>query len=1179
MAWCDVDDTFPPTFDSQPAGDPPAVLASENRLLDLILSGAPLKIALEELARLVERLCPEMICSILLLDADGVTVRHGAAPSLPDSVNHAIDGATIGPQAGSCGTAMYRRQTVIVSDIEHDPLWADYRGLTTPLGLKACWSQPIFDDHGNVLGTFASYYREVRSPSPAESAFILHFARLAGLAIERARQKKSLAASEIRSQRVAHVGTWHWNLRSKRMSWSDEMFRMFELTPGSRVPSYRQYLQWLHPDDRARVDELLTRARNSPQAFNYETRVTQPGCEQRVHACSGEALLDETGEATEMFGTVQDVTERKRVEDALREKSEQLLAVSEALNAFLETGSWHRSSEILLQAALQKTQSEYGFVGVMIEGTLRVLAHAGIIWSQSVNRPFYEAALKAYKERGYLEFPNLKNLFGMVITAGRPVVANHAPYDPRAAGSLPAGHPPLDTFLGVPIVKGSEVVGMIALANRPGGYRQQDQEVIETITRAVGVLYDNYRHSVESASLQARQQRTEERYRHLLQAASDAIMVVDVADGVLLDANDRMAELLGVPAGQLPGMREAELYAGGEGAAGAQLLRNAASGRQGRINELTFRRRDGRSVTVEASARISDIDGRPVLLSIFRDVSEVKRLNRALKALSRCNQVVVRARDEVELLEEICRTIVTAGGYRLAWVAEGVQDAAKTVRVMAQAGDTSGYLEAARIEWGDTTYGRGPAGTALRTGKVCIVSDTEDDATFAPWRALAAAADHRSCIALPLHQDGEVCCALMIYSSEVAFFDADEVDLLRELAGNVAYGIEALRSRSKRARAEAEVGALSEQLRQAQKMESLGRLAGGIAHDFNNLLTVIRGYAELASPAPGGDPELERKVGAILHASDRAQTLVAQLLAFSRKQVLQPAVMDLNHILAEVTTMLPRLIGEHIRLDVQPGAGVPRIKADPAQIQQVIINLAVNARDAMPKGGTLLMATSGVTLGAAGDWALLTVSDSGSGIAPDIQGRIFEPFFTTKDVGKGTGLGLSMVYGTVSQSGGHIEVESTPNQGTTFKIYFPATMATPAVPEPIPRASRRVGNAASILLVEDESTVRDMLSEFLRDRGYQVTTAENGQDGLDKIAARSEAFDLVISDAIMPGLGGREMVARIRQTHPDMKVLLMSGYVADMLVRRDIAEQVEQYIEKPFHLDSLAAAVNRLLDS
>ncbi|MHB8734472.1 MAG: GAF domain-containing protein [Terriglobales bacterium] len=1170
-----MEDAFPPALEGREAGEPPTVLATENRLLDLILSGAALQATLKELARLIERLCPHMLCSIVLLDADGMTLRHGAAPSLPVSFNQAVDGATINPKRGVCGPAVYRKQTVIVSDIEHDPLWADCVEVAAPLGLKACWSEPIVDSRDRVRGSFASYYRDVRSPTPVETAFIQHFARLAGIAIERAGDRQSLTACEARSQRVAHVGTWHWNLRSRRMSWSDEMFRLFGLPPETCVPSYEQYLQWLQADDRLRVDEVLTRARKSPQSFSYETRVTSPGGEERIHACSGDVLRDEAGAATEMFGTVQDVTEWRRAEDALRETSEQLLAVSDAMSAFLETGSWQRASEFLLQAALKKTQSEYGFVGVMIGDTLRILAHEGIVWSQTVNRRFYEAAQARYREVGYLEFPRLDNLFGTVITSRHAVVSNEAPHDPGA--QLPPGQPPLNNFLGVPIHKGSEVVGMIALANRPGGYGQHEQDIIETLTRAVGVLYDNYRNSVQSAELQVRQQRTEERYRHLLHAASDAIVVIDLADGLLLEANDRLAELLGVDAQDFPGMREADLYPEGERLQGAQLLRHAVTTRHGRVLELKLRRSDGRTVTVEASARSTDLDGRPVLLGIFRDVSEVKRLNRALLALSRCNQELVRAREESELLAEICRIIVTTGGYCLAWVAEPLPDKAKTVRIVAQHGDVSGYLRALPVEWGDTPHGRGPVGTALRTGEVCMVGNALTDPCFAPWRERAIAAGFRATIALPLSGETGVFGAINIYSTEEGVFDPDEVGLLRELAGNVAYGISTLRIRAERQRAEAEVVFLSDQLRHAQKMEALGRLAGGIAHDFNNLLTVIRGYAELAMTPAGSDPNLDRKIAAILQASDRAQTLVSQLLAFSRKQVLQPVVLDLNQVLAEAGTMLPRLIGENIRLEVQPAAARQRIMADPAQIQQIIINLAVNARDAMAGGGSLRIATDGVS-GADGDLVLLTVSDTGTGIPIETQGRIFEPFFTTKEVGKGTGLGLSMVYGAVSQSGGRIEVESQPGQGTTFKIYFPATQEPVAVAPNAPSLPGAKGVSGTILLVEDEASVRDLVCEFLQAKGYTVTTAVSGHEGLEKVGAPAARFDLIISDVVMPGLGGREMVERIRMTHPSLKVLLMSGYMEDAHIRQDIAARVEHYIEKPFQLESLAAAVSRILE-
>ncbi len=681
--------------------------------------------------------------------------------------------------------------------------------------------------------------------------------------------------------------------------------------------------------------------------------------------------------------------------------------------------------------------------------------------------------------------------------------------------------------------------------------------------------------------------RSEEKYRRLFDSASDAIVIVDDETGKVVEANTRTGEFLGIPSEELAGLPEADLFPPGEEKYYCELFRSGLSSGEAQSAQLKLRRGDGRAVEVDARVRLIDLDNprKRVILAIFRDSSEVKRLNRALLALSRCNQELVRGNNEQELLEKICQIIVNTGGYRMAWVGMPEDDEEKSIRVAAQSGDTGGYLQTIRISWADTPVGRGPVGTAIRMGEICAIPNTLKDPRFAPWAKRAAEEKFLSAISLPLAGDQGVIGALNLYSAEEDVFDAEEVALLKELATNLAYGISTLRIRSEHERAETEVHSLEEQLRQAQKMESLGRLAGGVAHDFNNLLTVIRGYAELAMPPKKGDEELRRKITEIMKSSDRAQALVSQLLAFSRKQILKPTVLDLNQVVAEISEVLPRLIGEDVNLVVRPGANVRRIKADPNQMQQVLLNLAVNARDAMPKGGTLTLQTENAPMPLGSrfekviEGVLLTVSDTGSGIAPELQPRIFEPFFTTKARGKGTGLGLAMVYGTVSQSGGRIEVESEVGKGTTFKIFFPPSEEEAPAAQRESRIAVPAPGGETILLVEDEASLRELISDYLGNAGFTLVTAKNGSDGLAKAKAHAGPIHLVITDVVMPGMGGRELADQLKASHPGTPVLFMSGYADDAAIQRVISERNDHYIEKPFELNSLARKVREVLSN
>ena len=367
--------------------------------------------------------------------------------------------------------------------------------------------------------------------------------------------------------------------------------------------------------------------------------------------------------------------------------------------------------------------------------------------------------------------------------------------------------------------------------------------------------------------------------------------------------------------------------------------------------------------------------------------------------------------------------------------------------------------------------------------------------------------------------------------------------------------------------------ALERQLRQSQKMEAVGQLAGGVAHDFNNLLTVIRGNAALVLAAlPAGT--LRADVQQIDQAADRASVLTRQLLAFSRQEVVQPRKLELNEVLRGVQGMLQRLIGEDYL--IQSTFSTPAfISADPGQIEQVLLNLVVNARDAMPNGGVIRWETS---LVAGADQVRLSVSDTGVGMDCDTQARIFEPFYTTKELGKGTGLGLSTVFGIVQQLGGQIECVSAPGAGTTFIILLPRVASTAARdPGPTPAPTLH-GGTETILLAEDDDAVRTLASRVLRSAGYTVLETRDGQDALNVAHNHPYHIDLLLSDVVMPGMDGLVLSRRLSMSRPSVRVILMSGYTDDEILRRGLHQPGCAYLQKPFTPDSLAAKVRTVLD-
>ncbi len=396
-----------------------------------------------------------------------------------------------------------------------------------------------------------------------------------------------------------------------------------------------------------------------------------------------------------------------------------------------------------------------------------------------------------------------------------------------------------------------------------------------------------------------------------------------------------------------------------------------------------------------------------------------------------------------------------------------------------------------------------------------------------------------------------------------------------------------VRDITERKRMEQEMVSLQAQLQQAQKMEAIGRLAGGIAHDFNNLLSVIKGTCQLSlldlregDPLYGDLKEIER-------ASDRAADLTRQLLAFSRKQIMEMRVLDLNDVIKGFEKMLKRIIGEDIELVTYLSEGLGRVKVDQAQMEQAIINIVVNARDAMPKGGRLTIETANVELDEEyarrhigvkpGSYVMVAISDTGVGMTPEVKDRIFEPFFTTKEMGMGTGLGLSTVYGIVKQSGGNIWVYSEPGRGATFKIYLPR------VDEPVAELREEViqetpQGSETVLEVEDEETVRKLAVRLLKKQGYRVLEAPDGGQAFILCERYTEPIHLILSDVVMPGISGRELVERLQRIHPEAKAIYMSGYTDNVILHHGILEEGLNFIQKPFTLESLARKVREVLD-
>jgi len=403
---------------------------------------------------------------------------------------------------------------------------------------------------------------------------------------------------------------------------------------------------------------------------------------------------------------------------------------------------------------------------------------------------------------------------------------------------------------------------------------------------------------------------------------------------------------------------------------------------------------------------------------------------------------------------------------------------------------------------------------------------------------------------------------------------------------NQVYHISYVRDISERVNANKEREKLEAQLIQSQKMESVGRLAGGVAHDFNNMLSVILGYSELIRTKTDPNDPAAREINQIQQAAERAQHITQQLLAFSRKQVFEPKILNINELINRFEDNLSRLIGEDIALKFFPSRNIENIEFDPTQIEQILMNLAVNARDAMPAGGSLTFETANVSLDEAycrehvgfipGNFVQISVSDNGSGMDTETITHIFEPFFTTKKMGKGTGLGLATVYGIVKQGGGFINVYSEPGRGTTFKIYIP--VSTGEI-EPLKEVEDRgpVAGSETVFLVEDDEMVRKVTELSLLKLGYAVLSAAGPEEALEAFPRAHNTVELLITDVVMPGMNGKDLYQRLKSARPDLRVLYMSGYTANVIVNHGVLEKGVQFISKPFNMLELSRKVRLAL--
>jgi PAS domain S-box-containing protein len=679
---------------------------------------------------------------------------------------------------------------------------------------------------------------------------------------------------------------------------------------------------------------------------------------------------------------------------------------------------------------------------------------------------------------------------------------------------------------------------------------------------------------------------SQERNRAIVDTALDGVITID-STGIVTDWNAQATAIFGWSREEALGraltetiIPERDRQALERGI--REFLRTGDGAMLNRRTEIVAQHKDGRDLPVELAVSPAKIGDAYIFSAFIRDITDRRRAERRLAS----QYAVTRVLAEATTLEEAVPKIIQAIGESLEWdlgMFWRTDKANGVLRCFEQWKAPSVQADPFTADAWQRVFTRGEdlPGRIWSSGKSAWVTDVTMD-PHSTRGALARQVGFHGAVGFPVLVGHEIEGVIELFSHSVRQPDDVLLRMVEDIGLKIGQFCE--RDRTEKVLRETEA-----QLRQAQKMEAVGRLAGGMAHDFNNLLTVIRGYSELLLGRLGPTDAMRKDMEEVKKAADRASGLTRQLLAFSRRQFIVAKVLDLNALVANMDGMLRRLIGEDIvELNAELDASTGAIKADPGQIEQVIMNLVVNASDAMPKGGRLTIETTNVTIGkeasldavgvAPGSYVMLAVRDNGHGMDAETRSHLFEPFFTTKEKGKGTGLGLSTVYGIVKQSGGSIIVESAPDRGTTFRIYFPRVEHEVSEPTGIVEAIDPAHGRETILLVEDEPAVRGLVHETLRLHGYKVLEARHGIEALLTSAKYAGPIHLLLTDVVMPQMSGPEVAEKILTVRPEIKVLFMSGYPDHPVFDQGGVNRQTGFLPKPFSPPVLVQKVREVLN-
>jgi PAS domain S-box-containing protein len=678
-----------------------------------------------------------------------------------------------------------------------------------------------------------------------------------------------------------------------------------------------------------------------------------------------------------------------------------------------------------------------------------------------------------------------------------------------------------------------------------------------------------------------------ERLRLIFESAKDGILVADVESRQFTVANKAISEMLGYSHEELLAIGVQNIHPEVELPAVIEQFKRQGAGEIPLVVNVPMQRKDGSVFYADINTTPIEFSGRACLLGTFRDITDrmlaearIEHLNRVLRAIRNINQLIVRAESADEMIKNACTLLVDHRSYTSALLILIDQEGRPVTHAEAGEGkDFHSLFE--RMKQGELPR---CCEAAKAVDGVCRIS--EQTAVCEPCPIMSTCVSPQK-MSIRLQYQRKIFGYLVVSLDMEITIDTEEERLFVELAEDLAYSLHNMEVKKAMHAAEEENKKLEAQLFQAQKMEAIGQLAGGIAHDFNNLLTIIIGYSQMMEENAATDSSTSEAIKEIYDAAIRAKNLTRQLLAFSRKQMLEMCVVDVNQVIGNFEKLLRRTIGEDVQMELKLALEPALVKADISQLEQILMNLAVNARDAMPDGGLLTIETASVDLDESyassrpgvipGPYVMIGVSDNGTGMDHETLNRIFEPFYTTKPKGKGTGLGLSTVYGVVKQHGGNIWVYSEPEGGTIFKIYLPSATGAIALEEEKKAEQVPLAAEVTVLVVEDEPSLRRLACSILKRSGYTVLEAGDGDDAVE-IARRSpEPIHLLLTDVIMPKMKGTEVFRKVCDFYPDIRVLYMSGYTENVIARQGVLKEGIHFLQKPFSAGTLLEKVTETL--